>query len=440
MMQEKEVMTMWTGGASQTFFFNILRRFETKLTTIIHVSYITAFTFILFFLFTPVINSQQVTNVMVSGISGFTTHDTDVKNAFLLGYASYDGTQYTGQIDLHLDNSAYNAINFADQNDYQIVIRSYVGLNQDVDDTAKSHPGILLFMPAGSNGFYYVCDLDIPNAAVVSTGSGLDTLVTGYRVEFFSIDPITNSNASSFSNGYIAGQIAFLANKFNITPQQARLKARNYSSPNSQSATYVQYGQIDLEQAVQNESLPVELTSFTSSVYLNKVTLKWTTATEVNNFGFNVERSNRNQPWESIGFIQGSGNSNSTKDYSFVDNYLKPGNYSYRLKQTDNNGSIKYSNILTLNINQTANSEMGQNYPNPFNPTTTIEFTMAEKDNVRLVVYSIIGQQVAELVNGEVDAGTHKVTFSGADFSSGIYIYTLAGNTVNITKKMILMK
>lgn len=431
---------MKTGSANKSFFNKVDKRVKVKQNSILLSSPVKIFTVVIFFLFTTVAISQQVTKVMVSGLSGYTSHDTDVKNAFLMGYASYDGTQYTGQIDLHVDNSAIDAITYADQNNYQIAMRSYTGLNNQVDDTAKNHPNLLFFMPAGSNGFYYVCNLDIPNAAVISTGAGLDTLVTGYRVEFFSIDPITTSNESSFSNGYIAGQIAYLANKFNITPQQARLKARNYASPNSQSVSYVEYGEINLQQAVQNESLPVELTSFTGSINQNNVILKWSTSTEVNNYGFDVERSTGAQAWENIGFVQGNGNSNSTKGYSFVDNNLKSGSYSYRLKQIDIDGSFKYSNNISLNINLIANSEMGQNYPNPFNPTTTIQFTMSQRDNIRLVVYNAIGQQVAELVNGEVDAGTHNVTFNGANLSSGIYFYTLAGNSVNITKKMILMK
>ena len=440
MIQEKEVNKMKTGGAKHTFSSKAYKTVKDKFASIIPVSFVKFFTILLFFFFTAAANSQQVTKVLVSGVSGNTAHDTEVKNAFLMGYASYDGTQFTGQIDLHIDNSASNTINYADQNNYQIAIRSYTGLNSQVDDTAKNHPNLLFFMPAGSNGFYYVCNLDIPNAAVVSTGAGLDTLVTGYRVEFFSIDPITSSNLSSFSNGYIAGQIAYLANKFNMTPQQARLKARNYSSLNSQSTTYVQYGQIDLQQAVQNESLPVELTTFTSSVNQNNVTLNWSTSTEVNNYGFNVEKLIGNQVWKNIGFVQGSGNSNSTKKYNFVDNNLKPGSYSYRLKQIDNDGNFKYSDVISLNINLIEKSEMGQNYPNPFNPTTTIQFTMAKEDKIRLVVYNAIGQQVAELVNGNVEAGTHNVTFNASSLTSGIYFYTLSGNTVNITKKMILMR
>ena len=160
----------------------------------------------------------------------------------------------------------------------------------------------------------------------------------------------------------------------------------------------------------------------------------------MNNYGFNIERSTGKQTWENIGFLQGHGNSNSAKEYNYVDNNLNPGSYSYRLKQMDNDGSFKYSNVISLNINPLANTEMGQNYPNPFNPTTTIQFTLAKQDNIRLVVYNVIGQQVAELVNGEVEAGTHDVTFNAANLSSGMYFYNLAGNSVNITKKMILMK
>ena len=386
------------------------------------------------------VNAQQVTKVLVSGFSGYTTHDTQVKNAFLMGYSSYDGTQYTGQIDLHVDSSAYKTITYADQNNYQIAIRSYTGLCNAVNDSAKDHPNILLFMPAGSNWFYYVCNIDIPNASVVITGAGLDTLVTGYRVEFFSIDPITNSNESSFSNGYIAGQIAFLANKFNITPQEARLKARKYASPNSQSTSYVQYGEINLQQAVENEALPVELNSFTYSINQQGIILKWSTSTEVNNYGFDIERSTDNQLWQNIGFVQGYGNSSSTKNYSFTDENIKYGTYYYRLKQIDNDGSFKYSNIISAEINSIASSDMQQNYPNPFNPTTTIQFTNAKMENVKLTVYNSIGQQVAELINREVDAGVHKITFNGTSLASGIYFYTLSTNSTNITKKMILMK
>jgi hypothetical protein len=401
---------------------------------------------IFYFIFSSIALSQPVTKVVVSGLSGYTAHETDVKKAFLLGYASYDGTQYAGQIDLHIDNSAYAAIIYADQNNYQIAVRSYTGLANSVNDTAKHHPNVLLFMPAGSNSFQYVLNLDIPNSSVVSTGAGLDTLVTGYKVEFFSIDPITNSNESSFSNGYIAGQIAFLANKFNISTQQARILARNNALINSQSTNYVQYGEINIVKAV-NSALPVELTTFSGSVSGSVVMLNWATATEVNNHGFEVDRASSNQldpgNWTKIGFVNGNGMSNSTKDYTFTDNNItQQGIYYYRLKQIDNNGNCTYSSTVSLNITAQPAFVLEQNYPNPFNPSTVIAFQIPMDSHVTLQVYDILGKKVATLADEEKTAGKYSIEFSANKFnlSSGLYVYALTAGNYSSAKKFILMK
>jgi hypothetical protein len=398
-----------------------------------------------YFIFSAITFSQPVTKVVVSGTSGNTAHETDVKNAFILGYASYDGTQYPGQLDLHVDNSAYAAISYADQNNYQIAIRSYTGLAGSVNDTAKNHPNVLLFMPAGSNSFKYVLNLDIPNSYVVSTGAGLDTLATGYKVEFFSVDPITNSNESSYSNGYIAGQIAFIANKFNISVQQARIIARNNALIKNQSTNYVQYGEIDIVKTI-NSALPVELTTFSGSVNGSIVTLVWATASELNNHGFEVDRATSAQlndgNWTKIGFINGNGTSNSTKDYTFTDNNLNQGLYYYRLKQIDNDGNYRYSNTVSLNINSQLAFVLEQNYPNPFNPSTVISFQIPLNSHVSLDVYDIIGKKVATLVDEEKTAGKYSVELSANKFnlSSGIYVYTLSAGNYSSAKKFILMK
>src|ERR1035438_3868663 len=390
--------------------------------------------------------SQPVTKVVVSGLSGNTAHETDVENAFLLGYASYDGTKYAGELDLHIDISAYAAITYADQNNYQIAVRSYTGLCSAVNETAKNHPKVMLIMPAGSNSFEYVCNLDIPNSSVVSTGAGLDTLVTGYKVEFFSIDPITNSNESSYSNGYIAGHIAFLANKFNISPQQARILARNNALIKNQSINYVQYGEIDIVKTV-DSALSVEITTFSGSANGSVVTLNWTTATEVNNYGFEVDRASSIQQnagnWTKIGFVSGTGMSNSTKDYSFTDNNLpQQGIYYYRLKQIDKNGNYIYSNIVSLNFNKQLAFVLEQNYPNPFNPSTVISFQIPMNSHVTLQVYDILGKKVATLVDEEKTAGKYSVELSANKFnlSSGLYIYSLSTGNYSSAKKFTLMK
>ena len=83
--------------------------------------------------------------------------------------------------------------------------------------------------------------------------------------------------------------------------------------------------------------------------------------------------------------------------------------------------------------------ELSQNYPNPFNPTTTINFSLPVTQNVKLTVFDILGEKVAELVNGKLEAGNHSVTFNAKNLSSGIYIYKItAGKFVSVKKLMLL--
>ena len=189
--------------------------------------------------------------------------------------------------------------------------------------------------------------------------------------------------------------------------------------------------------------LPVELTTFSASIVNNNVELKWQTATEVNNYGFYVERKSSfaKAPWKELGFVNGHGNSNSPKEYSFIDKTAgSSGKYFYRLKQVDVDGQFEYSPEIEVAIGAPAKFELSQNYPNPFNPTTNIRFTLPEAGNVKLAVYNLLGQKVADLVNRSMEAGFHNITFNGSNLTSGIYIYRLeAGNNVMI-RKMQLVK
>jgi hypothetical protein len=165
--------------------------------------------------------------------------------------------------------------------------------------------------------------------------------------------------------------------------------------------------------------LPVELRSFSATVIGKDVKLSWNTATEINNYGFEIERSAlsaERQSWEKIGFVNGNGNSNSPKDYSFVDDFAgKPayrtGRYSYRLKQIDNDGQFEYSKTIEVDINGVKKFELSQNYPNPFNPTTTIRYNLPEATNVKLTLFNILGQELRTLINEVKEAGTHTINF-----------------------------
>ncbi|MDH3269137.1 MAG: T9SS type A sorting domain-containing protein, partial [Ignavibacteria bacterium] len=201
-------------------------------------------------------------------------------------------------------------------------------------------------------------------------------------------------------------------------------------------------GQTGTEYALGSISspLPVELSSFSASILKNGVKLKWRTETEVSNYGFEILRSVLDDNWDVLGFVEGHGNSNSPKDYSFTDDNLTQGKYSYRLKQIDTDGSFNYSKTIEVEFGSADKFELSQNYPNPFNPVTTIRFSIPHSSNVKLTVFNILGEQVAELVNGFREAGVHKINFDASEFNSGLYLYKLESNGLIQTRKMLLVK
>jgi len=203
--------------------------------------------------------------------------------------------------------------------------------------------------------------------------------------------------------------------------------------------------------------LPVELTTFTANNLGNKIDLQWNTATEVNNYGFEVQRAcpdlsgpevsgqqassstTPRQDWGKIGFVKGSGNSNSPKNYSFIDDNPPSGTVEYRLKQIDNNGNFKYSQIVTVTSLPTK-FELWQNYPNPFNPTTTIQYAIPKAEHVTLKVYDELGKEVSTLVDENKEAGQYRVNFNGSSLASGIYYYRISAGPFNEVKKLMLLK
>lgn len=195
--------------------------------------------------------------------------------------------------------------------------------------------------------------------------------------------------------------------------------------------------------------LPVELTSFRATVYRNSVSLKWTTATEVGNYGFEIHRTPKNDHlilpgaiWKTIGFVQGAGNSNAPKNYSFNENNLQTGRYFYRLKQLDSDGSFKYSNVIEVDISKPETFFLEQNYPNPFNPATTIDFQIPSDEQVRLEIYTLSGERTATLINEFKTAGYYSAVIDNGklNFSSGVYIYRLSAGGFSGIKKFVLMK
>jgi hypothetical protein len=213
-----------------------------------------------------------------------------------------------------------------------------------------------------------------------------------------------------------------------LTPIDASALAGNYTIADGTSA------------------LPLQLASFVGSYVGNSAKLEWSTVSEVNNFGFNVQRYNSNaKTYQDIGFVAGKGTTLETQTYTYLDNDVT-GNVEYRLEQIDNNGLKNYFGPIMLNPNGASDEtvpavfKIDQNYPNPFNPNTIIKYQLSTDNYTTLKVYNIVGVEVATLINGYQTAGNHKVTFDGSNLSSGLYFYKLqSGINVEI-KKMVLMK
>lgn len=194
-------------------------------------------------------------------------------------------------------------------------------------------------------------------------------------------------------------------------------------------------------QGTYSSPLPVELISFTSKLLNDKVQLNWITKTEVNNYGFNVERRINEGDWDKIGFVEGHGNSNSPKNYNFTDNNLfsSGSNFQYRLKQIDNDGRFEYSDVVEVEMIP-AQYELSQNYPNPFNPSTTIRFSLPKETQLKINIYNMLGELVQTLVEGNYQAGYHKVSFNASSLPSGAYIYRIESSEYTQVRKMILVK
>jgi len=191
--------------------------------------------------------------------------------------------------------------------------------------------------------------------------------------------------------------------------------------------------------------VPVELTSFSANVVNGKILISWTTATEINNAGFKLERSNDNLKFVELAFIEGNGTTTNRSEYIYKDNSVLSGKYYYRLRQVDFDGSSYYLKSIEVDLGIPKEYSLHQNYPNPFNPSTTIRFDLPINAEVNIKLYNTLGQEVADILKNELDAGIHEITFNASNLSSGVYFYRIEakgadGSVYSEVKRMILMK
>ena len=278
--------------------------------------------------------------------------------------------------------------------------------------------------------------VELPNGnlalAVFSTPSGLGIYTaSGTQLHFFTA--VTGLRSAYLLPGgtYLVTNGAGL---HEIDSTNGNLIRTVYASSNLQYISLVDYS-----------TIPVELTSFSANVIGSSVELNWSTATETNNQGFDIERSTNNSTFEKIGFVPGFGTTTEPKSYGYTDQSVNSGNYYYRLKQIDFDGSFKYSDVVEAEVSLPTIFALEQNYPNPFNPSTSIKFSLPVDARVTMTVYNLVGEKVSDAVNGDFTAGSHTITFNASNLTSGIYLYKLNafgtdGKTFSSIRKMMLLK
>jgi opacity protein-like surface antigen len=191
-------------------------------------------------------------------------------------------------------------------------------------------------------------------------------------------------------------------------------------------------------------SLPVQLSSFAAAMDYRNARLSWSTATETNNHGFEIERRavGGNGAWAKVGFVAGAGTSTSPREYSYVDANVRPGRYAYQLKQIDTDGKYSYSGSVEIEVGAAAREfALTEAFPNPFNPATTIEFSVPNDGHATLKVFNVLGQEVATLFNGIATAGRfNQARFDASSLPTGLYFSRLEFDGKSMMKKLMLTK
>ncbi len=199
-------------------------------------------------------------------------------------------------------------------------------------------------------------------------------------------------------------------------------------------------------------ALPVTMSAFAGKMDLSAsgVKLEWKTLSEVNNYGFTVQRKGENaEEFADLegAFIEGKGTTLDPQSYSYLDRTVNQGTWDYRLKQQDLDGTVQFSQSVRVVVTVTDVAEttpkvfdLSQNYPNPFNPTTMIEFALPKESRITLAVYNLLGQRVATLVEEFRPAGYYAVPFNAGNLASGLYIYKLTADQTSFVRKMMVVK
>jgi hypothetical protein len=306
------------------------------------------------------------------------------------------------------------------------------------DNAASKANGAAADLVLGQTDFVSSSANPNPTAATLNTPTALVVDGNGalYLCDYSNNRVLIYLNALSKGNGgsadYVLGQANFTANSGGLG--QAFLGGANGIGIDVSNGKLLVCDELNyrvLQYSASSHPLPIQLSSFAASVSTDGVTLTWKTLSEVNDYGFEIQRSPDSpvKEWSKAGFVAGYGTSATAHSYSFVDT-IAGLSISYRLKQIDLNGAYHFSDPVNVNsVAGTADQNpipkvfsLKQNYPNPFNPSTQIEYDLPKAGEVSLVVYDILGREVATLANGYHEAGVYTARWDAHAEASGVYI------------------
>ncbi len=380
-------------------------------------------------------------------ISGSGDVNGDGYNDFIIGaYSDEDGGgSYTGQTYLILSDQSGHT---------DAVHKIFVGSGDTVEKEIEDAGLIIDFSSCNSSsGYLTITEHNNQNAPGVTGGSFnryWTISPTGLSSYQFSITFKYCESEVAESGGAEANMKIYRKDGLNWEEVTTTINTDKNTLTATGQTAFSDYG-------IGNSGnpMPVELTSFSATQEDNQIILNWETDTEIDNYGFEIERANHPAgqifnltSFTQVGFLEGAGNSNSPKEYTFTDDLTDlspiPGAVSYRLKQIDNDGSFEYSDVITVETQNFASLpsefKLNHNYPNPFNPETVISYNLPEKLNVQLTVFNSLGEKIKTLVNEIEEKGFYRVNFDASGLTSGIYFYRLEAGSFLVTKKMILAK
>lgn len=184
-------------------------------------------------------------------------------------------------------------------------------------------------------------------------------------------------------------------------------------------------------------SLPVELVDFKANVLQNAVQLKWSTASETNNEGFEIEESRDGLIFQKIGEVQGNGTTFEQQEYSFEVKNPQNGISYYRLKQIDFDGQFEYSKVNSVNF-RGENREVGKFYPNPSKSgLVNLDYFAQNDDEITVSVYDMTGKLVVNQIQS-LSRGNNNLSFNFSELNTGIYIVKIGDERNPTHRKLII--